>query len=139
MSQPMPHASSMVPPQMAEAAHKITHDGDIVRVSGRALRMEFMVLDAFWAHGRVIVLLDPTVYLDKVNYSSGRRKPRDPLKNLRAYSPGGELLWQAEQPLPEDHYYRIESREPLRALSFSAFRCDIDPESGRIADKQSLR
>lgn len=139
MSQPMPHVSSMVSPQMAETAHQITHDGDIVRVSGRALRMEYMVLDAFYSDGRVIVLLDPTAYLDSVAYSSGRRKSRDPLKNLRAYSPGGALLWQAEQPLPEDHYYRIESRDPLRALSFSAFRCDIDTESGRVVSKQSLR
>ena len=34
---------------------------------------------------------------------------------------------------------RIESREPLVALSFSAFRCDIDPESGRILRKQYLK
>ena len=124
---------------MADTAYSVSHDGDIVRVAGRALRMEYMVLDAFWAHGRVIVLLDPAAYLDSVAYSRGRRKSRDPLLNLRAYAPGGELLWQAEQPLPEDHYYRIESRDPLQVLSFSAFRCNIDPESGRIASKQSLR
>jgi len=123
---------------MADTTHSVAHDGDIVRVSGRALRMEYMVLDAFWSHGRVIVLLDPAAYLDQVAYSGGRHKSRHPLRNLRAYSPGGELLWQAEQPLPEDYYYRIESREPLTALSLSAFRCDIDPESGRIAGKQSI-
>ena len=124
---------------MADSAYTVSHDGDIVRVAGRALRMEYMVLDAFWAHGRVIVLLDPTAYLDSVAYSGGRRRSRDSLLNLRAYSPGGELLWQAEQPLPEDHYYKVESRDPLCALSFSAYRCDIDPESGRIVGKQLLR
>ena len=124
---------------MADTAYSVTHDGDIVRVAGRAIRMEYMVLDAFWAHSRVLVLLDPAAYLDSVAYSRGRRKSRDPLQNLRAYSPGGEVLWQAEQPLPEDHYYKVESRDPLRVLSYSAFRCDIDPETGRIAGKQSLK
>ena len=124
---------------MADTAYSVTHDGDIVRVAGRAIRMEYMVLDAFWAHGRAIVLLDPAAYLDSVAYSRGRRKSREPLHNLRAYSPGGEVLWHAEQPAPEDHYYKVESRDPLRVLSFSAFRCDIDPDTGRIAARPSLK
>ena len=33
----------------------------------------------------------------------------------------------------------IESREPLVALSFSAYRCDIDLASGRIIGKESLK
>ena len=58
---------------------------------------------------------------------------------MRAYSPSGEMLWQAEQPEADDHYYLIESREPLVALSFSAFRCDIDLSNGRIVNKKSLK
>lgn len=124
---------------MPESAHKVTHEGDILRINGHPTRMEYMVRDAFWAHGRVIVLLDPDAYLDNPAFGSARRKPRDPVKNLQAYSPAGELLWQAEQPEFADHYYRIESREPLVALSFSAFRCDIDPETGRILRKHYLK
>ena len=67
------------------------------------------------------------------------RRPRDPPKNLRAYAPSGELQWEAQQPEVQDHYYRIESREPLVALSFSAYRCDIDLASGRILAKASLK
>ena len=97
--------------------------------------MEYMVRDAFWAHGRAIVLLDPNAYLDKPAFGAARRKSRKPVQNLRAYSPAGEMLWQAEQPEFADHYYRIESRDPLVALSFSAYRCDIDPGSGQILKK----
>ena len=49
------------------------------------------------------------------------------------------LAWEAQQPEVQDHYYMIESREPLIALSFSAFRCDIDLASGRILSKESLK
>lgn len=118
--------------------HAVTHDGDIVRIDGKALRMEYMVRDSFWADGRAIVLLDPNAFLDHPAY--GRRKaPRVVVHNLRAYSLAGEIIWQAEQPEFQDHYYMIESREPLVALSFSAYRCDIDPATGRILSKESLK
>jgi len=123
----------------SDKSHGVTHDGDIIQVDGRPTRMDHMVRDAFWAHGRVIVLLDPDAYLDNPAFGGARRKPRKPAQNLRAYTPAGELLWQAEQPEFADHYLRIESREPLVALSFSAYRCDIDPASGRILKKSRLK
>lgn len=123
----------------SDKGHTVTRDGDIIKVDGRPTRMEYMVRDAFWAHGRAIVLLDPNAYLDHPAYGQQRRSSRKPVQNLRAYSPAGELLWQAEQPEFADHYYRIESHEPLVALSFSAYRCDIDPESGRILSKHYLK
>jgi hypothetical protein len=115
----------------------VSHDGDTVKIDGKPLRMEYMVRDAFWANGRAIVLLDPGTFLDEPG--GARKAPRDPVKNLRAYSPSGEMLWEAEQPEADDHYYRIESREPLVALSFSAFRCDLDLSNGRILKKTSLK
>jgi hypothetical protein len=116
----------------------VTHDGDIVRIDGKPVRMEYMVRDAFWAAGRAIVLLDPDAFLDHPAYG-GRKAPRGPVKNLRAYSPAGELQWEAQQPEFDDHYYLIESHEPLVALSFSAFRCDIDPATGHIVKKKKLK
>ena len=117
----------------------VSHDGDIVKIDGKSIRMEYMVRDAFWADGRAVVLLDPHAFLDDIAYGKARRRPRDPVQNLRAYSPSGEILWQAEQPQADDHYYRIESREPLIALSFSAFRCDLDLSNGRILNKEKLK
>lgn len=117
----------------------VTHDGDILRINGSPTRMEFMIRDAFWAGDRAIVLLDPDAFLDDPAFGAARRKPRDPARNLRAYSAVGELLWEAEQPEFDDHYYKVESQVPLVALSFSAYRCDIDPESGRIRGKTFLK
>ena len=116
----------------------VSHDGDIVKIDGKPLRMEYMVRDAFWAGGQAVVLLDPHAFLDDPAYS-GRKAPREPVKNLRAYSPAGELMWEAQQPEFQDHYYIIESHDPLVALSFSAYRCDIDLASGRIRSKESLK
>lgn len=115
----------------------VSHDGDIVRIDGKPIRMQYMVRDAFWAGGQAVVLLDPDAFLDAPG--GGRKAPRDPVKNLRAYSPSGELQWQAQQPEFDDHYYLIESHDPLVALSFSAYRCDIDLVSGRILKKEKLK
>jgi hypothetical protein len=115
----------------------VTHDGDIVNINGKPVRMDYMVRDAFWAGGHAVVLLDPRTFLDEPG--GARRRPRDPVRNLRAYAPSGEKRWEAEQPELEDHYYRIESREPLVALSFSAYRCDIDLATGRILSKAKLK
>ena len=117
----------------------VSHDGDIVKIDGKPLRMEYMVRDAFWTDGGAIVLLDPDAFLDKPAFGVARRRSREPVQNIRAYSPSGEMLWQAEQPEADDHYYRIESREPLVALSFSAFRCDLDLSNGRILKKHRLK
>ena len=116
----------------------VSHDGDIVKIDGRSVRMEYMVRDAFWADGRAIVLLDPDAFLDHPAYG-GRKAPRNPVQNLRAYAPSGEMLWQAEQPEVNDHYYLVESRDPLVVLSFSAYRCAIDLASGRIMDRTKLK
>jgi hypothetical protein len=116
----------------------VSHDGDIVRIDGKPLRMEYMVRDAFWADGKAVVLLDPHAFLDDPAYG-GRKAPRDPVKNLRAYSPAGELQWEAQQPEVLDHYYMIESHDPLVALSFSAYRCDLDLKTGRILSKKKLK
>ena len=115
----------------------VSHDGDIVKIDGKSVRMQYMVRDAFWADGRAVVLLDPDAFLDAPG--GARKAPRDPVKNLRAYSPSGEMLWQAEQPEANDHYYLVESRDPLVVLSFSAYRCAIDLASGRIMDRTKLK
>lgn len=122
-----------------DPVRSVSHDGDIVRIDGKAVRMEFMVRDAFWADGRAIVLLDPQAFLDDPVWGGARKKARGTVHNLRAYAPSGELLWEAEQPETDDHYYMIETRAPLVALSFSAYRCDLDPASGRILAKTKLK
>ena len=115
----------------------VSHDGDIVKINGKPVRMEYMVRDAFWADGCAVVLLDPDAFLDAPG--GARKAPRKPVRNLRAYAPSGEVLWQAEQPEANDHYYHVESRDPLIVLSFSAYRCNIELSSGRILEKTKLK
>ena len=67
-----------------EPARTVIHDGDIVKIDGKPLRMEFMVRDAFWADGRAIVLLDPDAFLDMPTYGVARRKaPRARAEHAR--------------------------------------------------------
>ena len=121
----------------ANRARAVSHDGDIIKIDGKPVRMEYLVRDAFWADGKAIVMLDPGVFLDEPGGT--RKRSRHPVKNIRAYAPSGELQWEAEQPELDDHYYLIESREPLVALSFSAYRCDLDLKSGKILKKHKLK
>src|SRR5688572_23795546 len=65
-----------------QSERAVSHDGDIVRIDGKPLRMEFMVRDAFWAGDRAVVLLDPNAFLDEPG--GGRKAPRDAVRNLRA-------------------------------------------------------
>ena len=115
----------------------VFHDGDIVKIDGKPLRMEYMVRAAFWVDGHAVVLLDPDAFMDAPG--GARKAPRKPINNLRAYAASGELLWQAEQPEANDHYYLVESRDPLVVLSFSAYRCDIELSRGRILEKTKLK
>ena len=121
----------------ANKARAVSHEGDILKIDGKSVRMDFMVRDAFWSGGKAVVLLDPGAFLDEP--SGTRKRSRDPVRNLRAYEPSGKLLWEAEQPETDDHYYMIEKRAPLVALSFSAYRCDLDLASGRILARTKLK
>lgn len=108
-------------------------------VADKSFRMDFAVKEAFWSDGRVIVLLDPNSYLADPAYGKDRRRGALSVRNLCALSDDGILLWQAELPESVDYYYRIESRNPLVALSFSSYRCEIDAQDGHIIDRQFLK
>jgi hypothetical protein len=61
------------------------------------------------------------------------------VRNLRAYSPSGVELWEAEMPEQADYYYKIVSTDPIEADSFSSFRCRIDPRTGGITSKRFMK
>lgn len=110
-----------------------------VTFNGTTLTLDHAIREAFELDGRVIVLIDPDDYLADPGYEQARRRGDESLRNLRAYSASGELLWEAEFPEAADYYYRIVSRQPLVALSFSSYRCRIDPASGRIAEAEFIK
>lgn len=114
----------------------ISHSGKTVTTGTAAWTVDYAVREAFEFDGKVIVLIDPDAYLADPGYPRERRRGADALRNLRAYDSFGSLVWEAELPEPADYYYRIVAHDPLTALSFSCFRCRIDPESGRIVEAE---
>lgn len=115
---------------------KVSHRGRELIADGQVLQMEYPIREAFESGGRLIVLLDPDAYLQDPGYPKERRRGDDALRNLRAFSLDGKRLWEAEFPEPADYYYKVVDRAPLTALSFSSYRCVIDPQSGRILARQ---
>jgi hypothetical protein len=117
----------------------VTFQGAEILVNGRALKMPYAVLDAFLSDGRLIVLLDPDVYMVDPAYKEQRRQNGIALRNLVAFDQEAQRLWEAEFPQSSDYYYKISSQTPLVAYSFSSFACEIDPSTGMIKAKSFFR
>jgi len=86
-----------------------------------------------------LVLLDPDEYLQDPAYMAARRNGAPAVKNLWAFTPAGEKLWEADFPEPSDYYYEIVSAAPLVALCFSSWRCVLAPSTGKIQEKEFLK
>jgi len=114
----------------------MTFGGRILTIEGRPFLMSHEIREAFIVNGKIIVLIDPSSYLNDSGYSKDRRRGVNPLKNLLALSINGNLLWEAEFPGSVDYFYSIESRIPLIVKSFSSYRCKIDLNSGRIISQE---
>lgn len=110
----------------------VVFDGNVVDVGAR-------ILDARAGAGLVLVLVDPDSYLEDPEYRRKRRAGSPAVRNLRAFSPGGTQLWDAEMPEEADYYHRIVSTDPIEVDSFSGFRCRIDPLDGKIASKRFMK
>jgi hypothetical protein len=117
----------------------IERAGDELAIEGGSLRTEFPIQIAVELDHRIIVLLDPDSYLGDPTYGEDRRRGNNPVRNLRAYARSGKLLWEADFPEQADYYYRLVSSDPLVALSFSSYECEIDLETGRIISKTFLK
>lgn len=113
--------------------------GKTLIVGSVTLSLEHTVRDAFQAGDKIIVLFDADSYLTGPSYRQEQRRGKDSVRNLIALSENGRLVWEAEFPEGADYYYRIVCREPLVALSFSSYRCEIDVQTGRIAARQFLK
>lgn len=116
-----------------------TFQGREVMIDGARFEMPWPVLDAFDLEEQVIVLFDPDAYLLDPSYREQRRQGREAHRNLCAFSKNGEKVWEAEFPEEADYYYAVSSRIPLRVNSFSSFRCEIDPRTGRIVAKEFFK
>jgi hypothetical protein len=117
----------------------VTFQSTTLMIDGRALQMQWPVLDAREQGGKVFVLLDPNAYLVDPIYKAMHRQGAQALRNLLAFDKAGTKLWEADFPEISDYYYRIGSVSPLIVNSFSSFRCHIDPNDGSIQRKEFLK
>jgi outer membrane protein assembly factor BamB len=110
----------------------ITYAAEILQVGTVKLPQPHPIDEAFWV-GDVVVLL----YSPDSEHSKFGQFP-----NLIAVDPEtGKQIWQAELPTTTtgDRYYNVATYEPLVVRSVKSFVCTIDPETGRIIDKQFVK
>jgi len=113
--------------------------GNALTIDGRAVQLDWPVLEVAETLDKVFVLLDPDAYLGDAGYKSSLRNGGPAIRNLVAISRDGRRLWEAELPDVRDYYYQFSSIEPLHVNSFSSFLCEIDPENGKILTKEFLK
>ncbi len=120
----------------------ISYTGSKLMIGDQVVETPWHIREAFEINGKIIALLDQHAYLKGPirDIREMRESPKG--RNLFCYSDKGSLLWKAEFPdgdNSEDYYYKISSRIPLQANTFSSFRCEIDPDTGRIKSKIFLK
>lgn len=93
--------------------------------------MEYHVLEAVELGERVVVLFDPMAKQSRFGQFA----------NLVAFTKTGEKLWTAELATtePGDCYYSIVSKEPLVAISWKSWACEIDYETGTVVKREFFK
>jgi hypothetical protein len=106
---------------------KIEFRGSQVSAPLGPMEVGFPVLDARLIADTVLVLCD------WMTFPKG-----EPARNLFAYSPIGELLWQAQDigMGAFDAYTDITSESPLVVFNYACFACTIDLSTGEVTSKQ---
>lgn len=117
----------------------ITFEKNMLNNDGISVEMPHDIIDAFALTDLTIVLLNPASYLSNLKPANQRIYGEGFTSNLLAVAPDGRKLWAAELPEMEDYYYRIYSRVPLIACTFSSYRCEVDSKNGKIARKEFLK
>jgi hypothetical protein len=109
----------------------VTFSGKTILVSGKPIHLDYPVANAFQLGDKLVVLLDPDAYTEKFGQ----------FRNLIALTLDGKLLWTAELPtnMGGDTYYRVSSKDPLVADSFSSYACKIDDTTGKIKAKSFFK
>ena len=117
----------------------VAFSGRTLTIDARSIEMPWPVLSAVENAGTVFVLLDPDAYLLDPTYTASREAGVPVMGNLLALNRAGEQLWKADFPEVLDYYYKITSTEPLTALSFSSYRCELNRSNGSIVRKEFLK
>ena len=111
-----------------------------VDVAGTSINVAWGIRASSFTEDLVLVVLDPDEYLADSVYRNACKSGMPALRNLQAFSrKSGNKIWEAELPEPVDYYYELVSTDPIQALSYSGFRCEIDDVDGHIKSKQFLK
>lgn len=110
---------------------KVSFTGSTLTVDDRSIPMDHPIREAFALDSVVVVLLDPDA-------DPGRQ---DQYRNLMTIAANGDILWRAELPTGRQSgvYWRVASRNPLVASSFSSYDCEIDVRTGKIVRAEFYR
>jgi hypothetical protein len=112
--------------------NSVTFAAEVLQVGAVKLIQPYPIDEAFWVGDVVVLLYSP----DSEHSKFGQ------FANLIAIDPEtGDEIWQAELPTTTtgDRYYNVASHEPLVVRSVKSFVCTIDPETGRIINKQFVK
>ncbi|AVV80770.1 hypothetical protein LEP1GSC161_2026 [Leptospira santarosai str. CBC1416] len=95
------------------------------------LELPYQIGDAFEIDGIIVILFDADDNLVLTHNN----------ENLIAYDIKGNFLWAAEYPQisKEDYYYKIQSKKPLIAYSYSSYQCEIDIKTGKIISSEFFK
>ncbi len=103
---------------------RITYSGNILTIDATDVQCKQEIVEAFEVNGVVVVFLDPDADMGKTMQ----------YRNLIAYRLTGQKIWEAELPTQKlsDVYWKLSSKKPLKAYSFSSYECEIDMLTGKI-------
>lgn len=106
---------------------QINYSDNVLKIDDTTVVFPYEIYEVFESHQAVIVFLNPDANLGT----------EEQYKNLIAYNLNGVKLWEAELPTTKksDVYWKIASKTPLIAYSFSSYACEIDIATGRILKK----
>jgi len=103
---------------------RISHSGNTLKINGKEVRFDHEITEVFEVRDMVIVFLNPDADTGET----------EQYRNLIAVAASGQKLWKAELPTSKasDVYWKVSSKDPLVAYSFSSYECEIDLATGKV-------
>lgn len=110
---------------------KVSFVRNSLKINSKNIKLDHPILTAFAFEDKIIILYDPDSYMPKFGQ----------FPNLLAIDINGKEVWRAELPTMTtgDCYYKIVSENPLKALSFHSYECEIDLDTGKLKNKIFLK
>ena len=106
--------------------NRLEFDGNRITTNSGSFKVKSEIIDAYIFHQKVVILMDPDV---------GSRKWGQSHNLIFCDFQGNQLGFAKFPTSKSDYYYKIISRNPLKALTLSSYECEIDIDTGDILKK----